>query len=65
MTTPEHHQDGAHTRAPQPPTELPETAPTEDEWRAGETEADREARLKAEPVSEPGLAEKWAERQDA
>jgi hypothetical protein len=74
MTTPEHHPDGAHVNAPVPPTPAPTAhyPGDENDWLPGETEADREIRLRQlgvtpEPAAEDGdsedLAAKWAEQQ--
>lgn len=74
MTSPEHHIDGAHVNAPTPPADMPTALRPGDEndWLEGETEADREIRLRqlgvtSRPAPEDGgeddLAAKWAEQQ--
>jgi hypothetical protein len=69
MTSPEHHEDGGYVNAPRPPEPYdPPLRPEDDgDWRPGETEADRDARLAAAAAPDPGaesdLAAKWAEQQ--
>lgn len=67
-STPEHHQDGTHVSAPQQPDPFtPPTRPEDEDWRPGETEADREARLQlqADAAAEPArdLGAEWSEQQ--
>jgi hypothetical protein len=72
MTSPEHHIDGAHVNAPTPPAEAPTALRPGDEndWLPGETEGDREIRLRQlgvtpEPAAEADDSEDLAARWEA